>query len=146
MTICFKISMSSTMFMFFGLIEKTRWPPWLLIDWDIFNFSSETTERNSTIFDRKQDFNVLYQFCVFWVDWKKKMAVLSVLSIKVAHCTHVHYMWPFRPLVLQDISGQFCLIYSTFSDKILMWPTFSKKKGIRSSYVNQSIWYLNFNL
>ena len=33
-----KISMSSTKFVFFGPIEKTRWPPWPLIGWDIFDF------------------------------------------------------------------------------------------------------------
>ena len=40
-----KISMSSTKFVFFGPIGKTRswWPPWPLIGWDIFDFSSETT-------------------------------------------------------------------------------------------------------
>ena len=37
-----KISTSSTKFVFFGPIGKTRWPPWPLIGWDIFDFSSET--------------------------------------------------------------------------------------------------------
>ena len=55
-----KISMSSTKFVFFGPIGKTRWPPWLLIGWDIFDFSSGTAERNSMKLDRKQDLNVLY--------------------------------------------------------------------------------------
>ena len=72
-----KISMSSTKFVFFGPIWKTRWPPWPLIGWDIFNFSAETTERNSTKLDRKQDLNVLYQVCVFRVDRKNKMAALA---------------------------------------------------------------------
>ena len=40
----------------------------------IFDFSSETTEQNSTKLDRKQDLNVLYQVCVFRVDRKNKMA------------------------------------------------------------------------
>ena len=65
-----KISRSSTEFVFFGTIGKTRWPPWPLIGWDIFYFS-ETTERNSTKLDRKQDLNVLYQVCVFKTDRKK---------------------------------------------------------------------------
>ena len=43
----------------------------------IFNFSSETTERNSTKLHRKQDLNVLYQVCVFRVDRKNKMAALA---------------------------------------------------------------------
>ena len=45
-----KISTSSTKFVFFGPIGKTRWPPRTLIGWDIFDFSSE---RNSTKLDRK---------------------------------------------------------------------------------------------
>ena len=71
-----KISMSSTMFVFFRPIGKTRWPPWPLIGWDIFDFSSETAERNSMKLDRKQDLNFLYQVCVFRTDWKNKMAAL----------------------------------------------------------------------
>ena len=71
-----KISTSSTKFVFFGLIRKTRWPPWPLIGWDIFDFSSETAERNSTKLDRKQDLNV-YQVCVFRADRKNKMAALA---------------------------------------------------------------------
>ena len=63
-----KISMSSTKFVFFGPIGKTRWPPWPLIGWDIFDFFSETAEWNSTKHDRKQDLNVLYQVCVFRAD------------------------------------------------------------------------------
>ena len=55
-----KILTPSTKFVFFGSIGKTRWPPWPLIGWDIFDFSSETTERNSTKLDRKQDLNTLY--------------------------------------------------------------------------------------
>ena len=72
-----KISTSSTKLVFFGLIGKTRWPPWPLIGWDIFDFSSETAERNSTKLNRKQDLNLLYQVCVFQVDRKNKMAALA---------------------------------------------------------------------
>ena len=71
-----KISTSSTKFVFFRPIGKTRRPPWPLIGWDIFNFSSETAERNSTKLDRKQDLKVLYQVCVFRADRKNKMAAL----------------------------------------------------------------------
>ena len=107
--------MSSTKFVFFGQIGETRWPPRPLIGWDIFDFSSETTEQNSnetwqevrsqrslpslcflggfekqdgcpfvffseiaerhsTKLDRKQDYNILYEVCVFRVDWINKMA------------------------------------------------------------------------
>ena len=82
------ITTSSAKFVFFGLIGKTRWPPWPLIGWDIFDFSSETAEQNSTKLDRKQDINVfIYQICVFG---SYKMAVLVVLSKRwhiVLRCT-----------------------------------------------------------
>ena len=67
-----KIATPSTKFVFFGPIEKTRWPPWPLIGWYIFDFSSETAERNSTKLDRKQDLNALYQFGVFRANRKKR--------------------------------------------------------------------------
>ena len=75
-----KISRPSTKFVFFGPIEKTRWPPWPLIGWDIFDFSSETAERNLTKLDRKQDLNALYQVCVFRADRKNKMAALPPIG------------------------------------------------------------------
>ena len=142
-----KITMSSTKLVFFGPTGKTRWSPWTLIGWDIFDFSSETAEWNSTKLYRKQDLKVLNQVCVFRADRKNKMAALasdwlwhfrlplwnrwkefketrqearsqrplpsfcfSGRSVnknvrlgrflkKVAHCTQVHDMWPFGPLV-----------------------------------------------
>ena len=72
-----KISTSCTKFVFFGLIGKTRWPPWPLIGWDISDFSSETAERNLTKLDWKQDLNVLYQVCVFRTNRKNKVAALA---------------------------------------------------------------------
>ena len=142
-----KILTSSSKVVIFGPIVKTRWPPWPLIGWDIFDFSSETTKQNSKKLDRKQDFNVRYQVCIFRADWKNKMAVLASDWLKhvrlllrncwsefnatwqevrsqrplpslcfscrwvykngrpgrsvkkVAHCTEVHGMSPFGPLV-----------------------------------------------
>ena len=72
-----KISTPCTKFVFFGPIGKTRWPPWPLIGWDIFDFSSQTAERNSTKLDRKEDLIALYQVCVFWADRKNKMVALA---------------------------------------------------------------------
>ena len=72
-----KISTSSTKFVFSGPIGKTRWPPWPLIGWDIYDFSSETAERNSMKLNRKQDLNALYQVCVFRADWKNKVVTLD---------------------------------------------------------------------
>ena len=74
-----KISMPSTKFVFFGPIRKTRWPPRPLIGWDIFDFSVETAEWNSTKLDRKQDLNALYQVCVFRADRKNKMAAWPLI-------------------------------------------------------------------
>ena len=72
-----KISTSSTKFVFFGPIGKTRWPPRALIGRDTSDFFSKTAEGNSTKLDRKQDLNVLYQVCVFRADQKTKMAALA---------------------------------------------------------------------
>ena len=47
------------------------------VNFHIFNFFSETAERNSTKLDRMQDLNILYQVCVFRADWKNKMANLA---------------------------------------------------------------------
>ena len=63
-------------FVFWGWPEKTRWPPWPLIDCDTFNFFSETAKRNSMKFDRKQDLNVFYQVWMFRADRKTKMVAL----------------------------------------------------------------------
>ena len=94
-----KISTSSTKFVFFEPIGKTRWPPWPLIGWDIFDFFSETAERNSKKLDRKQDLNVFYQ--VFFSGWWVNKNFRPGWSVKkAAHCTQVHDMWPFGPLVV----------------------------------------------
>ena len=47
------------------------------VNFHIFDFSSETAERNSTKLYRKQDLNALYQVCVFRADPKNKMAALA---------------------------------------------------------------------
>ena len=61
--------------------------------------------------DRKKVLNVLYRVCVFLANRKIKMAVLSDLSIKEAHCTQTHNMWPFGPLVSYS---QFCMCIYIF--------------------------------
>ena len=47
------------------------------VNFNIFDFFSETAEQNSTKLDRKQDLNALYQVCVFRADRKNKMAALA---------------------------------------------------------------------
>ena len=165
-----KISTSSTKFVFCGPIRKTRWPPWPLIDWDIFDFSSETAERNLMKLDRKQDPNVLYQVCVFfgairktrWPPWPligwdifdfssetaewnstkldKKNDFLCFLGgsekqdghpgqsvKKVAHCTQVHDIWPFGPLVIQ-------LCYQGGTERTAIWSSPWRQKRRFSIY------------
>ena len=68
----------STKFVFIGPIGKTKWPPLPLIGWDIFDFSEETAERNSTKLERKQALNAFYHVCVFsGQSEKNKMAALA---------------------------------------------------------------------
>ena len=40
----------------------------LFLTFHIFDFSSETTEQNSTKLDRKQDLNVIYQVFLGWLE------------------------------------------------------------------------------
>ena len=74
--------------------------PRLLIFWDIFDFPSETAERNSTKLNRKQDFNVLYQVCVFRVNRKKQdgrpglwLALTAILEYKTLYFQTSHCHW-----------------------------------------------------
>ena len=53
------------------LSRRTRCPS---LTFHIFDFFSETAERNLLTLDRKQDRNVLYHVCVFRTDRKNKMA------------------------------------------------------------------------
>ena len=49
-----------------------------VVNFPIFNFFSETAERNSTKLDRKQDLIVLYQVSVFHAEQKNKMAAMAI--------------------------------------------------------------------
>ena len=98
-----KFSTSSTKFVFFGLIQKQHGRPGLWLAETYFDFSSETAERNSAKLDRKQDLKVLYQVCVFRAEKWIKIATLANPSKEVAHCTQVHVMGPFGPLVYEFI-------------------------------------------
>ena len=97
--------------MFFWTDRKTRWPPWPLIGWDIFDFSSETAKQNSTKLDRKQDLNVLelYQVCVFQADRKNKMAALA--SDWLRHFRLL--LWNRETGIQRNLTGSKILITST---------------------------------
>ena len=54
-----------------------RCPSSVVVNFHIFDFSSETAEWNSMKLDRKQDLNVRYKVCVFQGDRKNKIAALA---------------------------------------------------------------------
>ena len=60
--------------------RKTKMVPWPLIGWEIFNFFSEIAEWNSMKLKRKQDLNVLYQVCVFWLITKMVTTVCPLIG------------------------------------------------------------------
>ena len=60
-----KILMSSTKFVLFGPFRKTRWSPLPLIGWDILDFSSESTEWNSTKLGKKSKTSISFTKFVF---------------------------------------------------------------------------------
>ena len=60
---------------FTGRSEKTRWPPLPLISGDIFDFITETAERNSTKLSKISTSSTKSVF--FRADWKIKMAALA---------------------------------------------------------------------
>ena len=69
-----------------------------MIGWDIFDFSSETAERiqKNMTGSKISTSSTKLCFSVWWVN-KNYRPGRSVK--KVAHCTQVHDMWPFGPLV-----------------------------------------------
>ena len=98
--------------------RKTRWPLWSLIGWDIFDFPSETAERNSTKLDRKQNLVVCYKICVFGADRKNKMGALASIWLRHFrlllwnHRTEFNKTW-------QEARSQCplpCLCYSGWSE------------------------------
>ena len=72
-----KVATSSSNFLLFGPIGKTRWPPWSLIGWDIIHFPSENRwkriQRNLT----GSKISTSSTKCVFWMDRENKMAALA---------------------------------------------------------------------
>ena len=73
--------------------------PGLWLAETFFDFFTANAEWIFTKLDRKQILKALYQVCVFRADRKTKMVALADSSSNVAHCTQVHDMWPFGPLV-----------------------------------------------
>ena len=136
-----KISKPSTKFVFFGPIGKTRWPPWSLIGWDIFDFSVETTERNSTNLDRKQDLNALYQVCVFRADRKNKMAAWPLIGWDIVDLFSETAEWNSTKLIRnQDLNAlyQVCVFGPIGKTRWPPWPLIelNSTKLIRNQDLN----------
>ena len=95
-----KISTSSTKCVFFGLNGKTRWPPWPLIGWEIFRLLlwNRWTKFNKTWQEARSQC-LLPRLCFSSRRINKNCCPGRSSVKKVAHCTQVHDMWPFGPLV-----------------------------------------------
>ena len=94
-----KISTSSTKFVFLVPIRKRRWAFWPLICWDILDFSSEKAEQNSN--ETWQEARSPHPLPSLYFSGRSvnKNCRPSRFLKKVAHCTWMHDMWPFGPLV-----------------------------------------------
>ena len=103
--------------------EKSIWPLWPLIDWDIFwlflwNCWMEFSETWHEVRSQRMICLVLQRplpsLCFSGRKVNRKMLPWPIRKKKVAHCTQIHVMWPFGPLV-NTISKDFyavkCLIY-----------------------------------
>ena len=74
---CTQISSLFPFFLLKHLNRRLKCTIVTIVNFYIFDFFSETAERNSTELDRKQHLNVLYQVCVFRANLKNKMAALA---------------------------------------------------------------------
>ena len=73
-----KYSMSSfKFFVFFWPIRNQRWPPWLLIGWDIFNFSFESLNGIRQNLTPSSNLTSYTKLVFFWADRKTKIAALA---------------------------------------------------------------------
>ena len=95
--------------------------PSVVVNFYIFDFSSETAKRNSTKLDRKQDLNVFYQFCIFRADRKNQMAALASDWLRHFrlllwnHRTKFNKTW-------QEARSQRPLPSLCFSGRLQKWP------------------------
>ena len=92
------------------------------IGWDIFHFSSETAQRNSTKLDRKQDLNVFYQICVFGADRKNKLAALASDWLRYFRLL----LWNRSTKFNENLTGSKT---STSSTKFVFWGRSEKEDG-----------------
>ena len=92
----------------------------------IFNFSFETTEWNSTKLDRKQDFNVLYQVCVFQADRKNKMPTPA--SDWLRHFRWMEFNETWQEARSQHPLRSLCFFWQIGKARWMPWPI-HKKSG-----------------
>ena len=92
------ISTSSTKFVFFGPIGKTRWPPRPLIGWNILDFFWTAERKFNETWQEARSQRPLPSLCFSGRSVNKNVRLCRVLK-QVAHCFQVHELWPFGPLV-----------------------------------------------
>ena len=98
-----KVWTSSTNFVFFGHIEKSKTAARPLIGWDIFNFSFETFSNGiQWNFTESKILRSSYKI-VFSDRSVNNNGHPSGYVKKVAHGIQVHDMWPFGPLVKTQV-------------------------------------------
>ena len=137
------ISMSSTKFVFFRPIGKTRLPPWPPIGWDIFDFSSETAKWNSTKLDRKEDLNVLYQLCVFGADRKRRWPPWPLIGWDIFDFSSETAERPAMKLDRKkdlNVLYQACVFWADRKNKMPPWPIRQKGGTLYSGARYVALW------
>ena len=123
---------------FLGPIGKTRSPPpRSLIGWDIFHFSSETAEWNSTKLVRKQDLDVLYKFVFFGPISKKEITAQAdpskrlYIVLRCTICGPLGLLLGLAYVIIVETSSlELAVIFSTFhqSDHLVFFYQPEKHK------------------
>ena len=124
-----------------------------LIGWDIFDFSVETAERNSTNLDRKQDLNALYQVCVFRADRKNKMAAWPLICWDIFDFFSETAEWNSTKLDRnQDLNAlyQVCVFWADRKNKMAAlasdWPRHFLLLWNRRTEFNETFFFYIYNL
>ena len=113
---------------FSGRSEKTRWPPWPLIGWYIFDLCPETAERNSMKIDRKQDLSQLpLPILCFRPDRINKLAARPLFGWDIFDCSPETAEWNSTKLGLLGIK------ISTSSTNFVFFGPIGKNKTALAS-------------
>ena len=146
----------------FEPIGKTIWLSRPLIGWNMFDFSSQTTKRNSTKLDREQDLSVLYQVFVFkieqytkWPPWSfcQKGGTLYpgsryvglLFNIGTVYYCHIRQNCTFDTTVLhtaitqQNVSSATCMSVGMMICALKLYGGYKQKRE------NAAVWQIPLN-